>query len=101
MGDLKTVAGLTFYAQDETAGVGARILDPAWQAEWPGKRIADAGGEIRIAVVQRGARGPHEVDGITGATRTGEGITRLLRFWLGERGFGPFLARLGSEERGR
>ncbi len=99
-GDGNTVAALTFYKQGETPGMGARITEPAWQDLWPGKRLADDSGAIKITVVRGKATGPHEVDGITGATRTGAGITRLLRFWLGNHGFGPFLANLRGGKEG-
>jgi Na+-transporting NADH:ubiquinone oxidoreductase subunit C len=36
----------------------------------------------------------HQVDGLTGATWTGQGVTGLLRFWLGDDGFGPYLRNL-------
>ncbi|MDH3739126.1 MAG: NADH:ubiquinone reductase (Na(+)-transporting) subunit C [Alphaproteobacteria bacterium] len=97
-GDLNKVAALTVYEQGETPGLGSQVEDPAWQALWPGKEIADATGAIRISVVRGQASGPHEVDGITGATRTMTGITNMLHFWLGDHGFGPFLARLRSGE---
>jgi Na+-transporting NADH:ubiquinone oxidoreductase subunit C len=93
-GDGNTVAALNFYKQGETPGMGARITEPAWQSLWPGKRLADEGGTVRIAVVRGTAAGPHEIDGISGATRTGTGVTNMLRFWLGKYGFGPFLARV-------
>lgn len=96
--DLDKVAALTVYEQGETPGVGSQIEDPAWQALWPGKEIADKTGAIRIAVVRGQASGPYEVDGITGATRTMKGITNMLHFWLGDQGFGPFLARLRAGE---
>jgi Na+-transporting NADH:ubiquinone oxidoreductase subunit C len=95
--DLNTVAALTFYEQDETPGMGARIEDDAWLALWPGKRMADAEGVIRIEVVKGAGAGLHEVDGISGATRTGNGVTSLLRFWLGPDGYGPYLGRLKKE----
>ncbi len=100
-GDGNTVAALNFYRQGETPGLGARITEPAWQALWPGKKLADESGTLRIDVVKGTGRGPYEVDGITGATRTGSGISRLLRFWLGDWGFGPFLDRVkaGSLQR--
>ena len=34
---------------------------------------------------------PYNVDGLSGATLTSRGVTRLVRFWLGENGFGPYL----------
>ena len=58
--------------------------------------VSDA--NVGIAVARGSASGPLEVDGISGATRTGNGITNLLRFWLGEYGFGPFLNRLARGE---
>jgi len=91
--DLNTVAALTFYEQGDTPGLGARVADPAWTALWAGAQIADETGEIRIESV-RDAEGPYQVDAISGATRTSNGVTNLLRFWLGEDGFGPFLANL-------
>lgn len=96
--DFNKVAALTVYEQGETPGLGAQVEDSAWQALWPGKAIADESGAIRIAVVRDEATGPYEVDGITGATRTMAGITNMLHFWLGDHGFGPFLARLRAGE---
>jgi Na+-transporting NADH:ubiquinone oxidoreductase subunit C len=96
--DLTTVAGLTFYEQAETPGLGDRITDPSWLSKWPGTKITDEAGGLRIAVVQGGAKHSYEVDGISGATRTGSGVANLLRFWLGDLGFGPFLKRLAAGE---
>lgn len=96
--DGNTIAGLTFYEQGETPGIGARIEEPEWLALWPGKALADENGEIRITVVRGEAVGPFEVDGISGATRTGNGVSNMLHFWLGDYGFGPFLARLRAGE---
>jgi Na+-transporting NADH:ubiquinone oxidoreductase subunit C len=95
--DLNTVAALTFHEQEETPGMGARIEEEAWQALWPGKQVADAEGVIRIEVVKGAGAGMHEVDGISGATRTGNGVSNLLRFWLGPDGYGPYLDRLRTE----
>jgi Na+-transporting NADH:ubiquinone oxidoreductase subunit C len=96
--DLNTIAALTFYEQAETPGLGDRITEPGWLSKWAGTKIADEEGNMRVAVVQGDARRPYEVDGISGATRTGNGITKLLRFWLGDSGFGPFLKRLATGE---
>jgi len=93
-----TIAGLTIYEQSETPGLGAKILDPDWKSLWRGKKIFDERRNIRIAVVRGQAQGPHEVDGISGATRTGNGVANMIRFWLGDLGFGPFLQNLKSGE---
>ena len=93
-GDLNTIAALSIYEQGETPGIGTRITDPAWQDRWQGKQIADEAGVVSIAVVQSGASVPFEVDGVSGATRSSMGVSNLVRFWLGEYGFGPFLDRL-------
>jgi Na+-transporting NADH:ubiquinone oxidoreductase subunit C len=92
--DLRTVAALTITSQGETAGLGARIEAAEWQALWPGRVVSDDTGAIVISVVRGAASTPFEVDGISGATRTGNGITNMLRYWLGDHGFGPFLAQL-------
>lgn len=92
--DLVTIAALAIVEQGDTPGFGARIEEPEWLAQWPGKKIADETGTVRIELVRGGASTPYEVDGISGATRTSNGFTNVLRFWLGEMGFGPFLTRL-------
>lgn len=93
-GDLNTIAAISIYDQAETPGLGTRIAEPAWQAQWAGKHVADETGEMRIQVVRGAAGSEFEVDGITGATRSTNGVSNLVRFWLGEHGFGPFLANL-------
>lgn len=95
--DLVTIAALAIIEQGDTPGFGARIEEPEWLALWPGKKIADETGTIRIELVRGEASTPYEVDGISGATYTSNGITNLLHFWLGDMGFGPFLTRLRQE----
>lgn len=95
--DLKTVAALTITEQGETPGLGARIEAPEWQSLWAGKELMDATGSIVIDVVRETASGPHQVDAISGATVTSNGVANMLRYWLGDHGFGPFLDRLGEE----
>jgi len=95
--DLNTIAALTIVEQGETPGLGAKIEDANWQALWSGKEIADENGEIQVTVVRGTANTSYEVDGISGATRTGNGISNMLRFWLGPDGFGPYLRHLKAE----
>jgi Na+-transporting NADH:ubiquinone oxidoreductase subunit C len=102
-GDTSTVVALKFYEQGDTPGMGARIQNPSWEALWPGKQVYDDTGALRIGVA-RGRVSPgsadadHMVDGISGATRTSQGVHGLLRFWLGDFGFGPYLERVRHGE---
>lgn len=93
-GDLNTVAALAVTEQAETPGLGSRIEEPAWQALWPGRQLADESGEIVFSVARGRAQSQYEVDGITGATRTVNAVANAVHFWLGDYGFGPTLAAL-------
>lgn len=90
-GDVSTVAGLAITRQAETPGLGARIEEPAWLAQFSGKQVADARGEVRLGVARGVSGSEYEVDGITGATRTSNAMTNAMRFWLGPDGYGPLL----------
>ena len=103
--DLATIRGLTFYQHGETPGLGGEVDNPRWKALWPGRIAFDETGEPVIAVA-RGRVGtpqqdPHRVDGLAGATLTSRGVTAMLRFWLGERGYGPYLERLKRGSHGQ
>jgi Na+-transporting NADH:ubiquinone oxidoreductase subunit C len=95
--DFRTIAALTIFEQGETPGLGARVETPEWQALWAGKEVADDTGRIMIEVVRGTAGGPHQVDAISGATVTSNGVADMLRYWLGDHGYGPLLDRLASE----
>lgn len=96
-GDAERIEALTFYDQGETPGLGGEVASPEWLAQWRGTRVRDDEGRIRVRVAEGEAETEYEVDGISGATWTGKGVTALLRFWLGPDGFGPFLARLATK----
>jgi Na+-transporting NADH:ubiquinone oxidoreductase subunit C len=90
-GDMNTIAGLAVTDQSETPGLGARIAEPAWQASFAGTRVADEAGNIRFSVASGPSASEYEVDGITGATRTSNAISRIVRFWMGPEGYGPLI----------
>lgn len=97
-GDARTVNGITFYEHGETAGLGGEIENPRWQAKWVGRRAVNDTGAVQLQVI-KGAAGPpaddpYRVDGLSGATITGRGVTSTLDFWLGANAFGPYLARV-------
>lgn len=97
-GDTNTIAGLAVTRHSETPGLGGRIEEASWQASFPGTELRDADGELRFRVARGPASGVHEVDGITGATRTGRGVTQMVRFWLGPDGYGPLLEAIRRGE---
>jgi Na+-transporting NADH:ubiquinone oxidoreductase subunit C len=95
--DGNTVRGLRFYDHAETPGLGDQVDKPEWRAQWAGKQVFGADGEPRIEVVRgvatdRDSR--YEIDGLSGATLTGRGVTQLVRYWTGPEGFGPYLQRI-------
>ena len=101
--DLDTVAGITFYKHGETAGLGAEI-DQAWfQDNFVGKKIFD-GNELRSIRVVKGrvadvfsdsADHTYAVDGISGASMTGRGVTNLLDEKLNI--YEPYIRRVRAE----
>lgn len=93
-GDMSTLAGIAVTEQAETPGLGARIEEPLWQRGFAGKQLFDQTGAFRFAVARGPARSDHEVDGITGATRTSNAITGMIRFWAGPKGYGPLMAAI-------
>jgi Na+-transporting NADH:ubiquinone oxidoreductase subunit C len=95
-GDLNTVKGITFYEHGETPGLGGEIDNPAWKAKWTGKKIYDKDGSLQLHVAKGTAEqnNPHQVDGISGATLTANGVTNLVQYWLGDDGFKKLLKRL-------
>lgn len=102
-GDLNTVEGLGFYQHGETPGLGGEVDNPKWRSQWQGKELFNDDGKLAIQVVKGGVdpqspRADHQVDALAGATLTSNGVNNLLRFWLGEDGFGPFIANLRDGE---
>ena len=99
--DARTIRGITFYEHAETAGLGGEVDNPRWKALWPGRLAFGDDWTPKIAV-KKGSAGPVEddpyhVDGLAGSTLTSDGVTNLVHFWLGDHGFGPYLARYRAE----
>lgn len=79
--DKNTVAGASFDHKSETPGMGAEMKDnPKFKAQFEGKKIFNNSGKlVSIKVVKGGAKDKeHDVDGISGATLTSDGITNML-----------------------
>lgn len=79
--DLKTVVGAAFDHTGETPGLGAEIKDnPTFPAQFKGKSIYDESGNYTSIIVRKGgAKNPYnEVDGLSGATITADGVGEML-----------------------
>lgn len=103
-GDLNTIEGLGFYAHAETPGLGGEVDNPRWKQQWVGKELyADNPSEPQIRLVKGGVSSDtkdreHKIDALSGATLTSRGVEQLVNYWMGERGFAPFLKKLREGE---
>ncbi|MTI16050.1 Na(+)-translocating NADH-quinone reductase subunit C [Rhodobacteraceae bacterium RKSG542] len=91
--DGNEVSAFRFYEHAETPGLGAEVDNPKWMALWPGKQVYDLDGDVAIGVNKAGS-GVHHIDALAGATLTSVGVDNLIKFWMGEQGFKPFLENL-------
>lgn len=95
--DMNTIKGISFYEHKETPGLGARIEEPEWRAKWSGIHSYDENGDVATGVSKAGTPRENWVDGISGATLTGRGVSNMIQFWLGEQGYKPYLDALREE----
>jgi len=94
--DFKTVAGLTFYDQKETPGLGGEVENENWKKKWKGKQVYD-GDAVGLKVIKGDqSSNSYGVDGLAGATITSNGVTNMTKYWLGKSGFGPYIAQQKS-----
>ena len=94
------IFGLQFYQHGETPGLGAEVDNPRWKALWSNKKLRDENGALQITVAKTppAAGDAYHVDGISGATLTSDGVDNLVRYWVGENGYQPFLENLKAGE---
>jgi Na+-transporting NADH:ubiquinone oxidoreductase subunit C len=85
--DAITVRGITFYKHGETPGLGGEIEKDWFKNNFIGKKIISPDGKlVSISVVKGKVKDKipekehyHYVDGISGATLTGDGLTNFLK----------------------
>ncbi len=103
--DLQTIKAITFYEHGETPGLGGEIENPNWQAIWKGKLAYKDNGEVGITVI-KGTVDPSspnakfQIDGLSGSTLTTRGLDAMVKFWLGETGYGPFVQQRKTQKEG-
>lgn len=84
---LISIKGISFGHKAETPGLGARISDdPVISERYEGKKIYDEKGELVSVSMVKGEKGDpldeHHVDGMSGATMTGNGVNKMLKEYL-------------------
>jgi len=83
--DKNSTLGIVFYEHGETPGLGAEVDKPWFQKQFKidmGKKIFNSENELVSIYVNKKKqtnKKPHEVDGITGATVTSDGVTKFLK----------------------
>ena len=79
--DMNTVKGIVLDHQGETPGLGAEITTPKHQAMYPGKTVFEGEELVGITLKKGGAdaNNPHEVDAITGGTKTSDGVSAMIK----------------------
>lgn len=90
--DKSTVFGVYFNHDSETAGLGAEIKDNAsWQAKFKGKHLFANGNNAKVAlsVAKKVSDASTQVDAVTGATLTSNGVTEMLQAEKG--GLQPYI----------
>jgi Na+-transporting NADH:ubiquinone oxidoreductase subunit C len=94
-----TVRGFNFYSHAETPGLGGEVDNPKWIAQWPGKKVFDADFKPAIDVLKSvvdpsNPNAQYQIDGLSGATLTSNGVEYTFKYWLSENGYGKYLANL-------
>ena len=74
------VFGAYFNHESETAGLGAEIKDSQeWQEKFIGKQIWDEAGNVVLSIVKKVEDAASQVDVVTGATLTSNGVDAMLK----------------------
>lgn len=86
--DFNTVQGAIFDHKGETPGLGARITENGVQQRYSGKKLYNTEGQLVSVVMQKGegadySSDPHKVNGMTGATITGNGLNNMVKDYVG------------------
>lgn len=79
--DMNTVSGIVLDHQGETPGLGAEIATAAHQAMYQGKQLFEGDEFVSITLKKGGASegNTHEVDAITGGTKTSDGVSAMIK----------------------
>ena len=84
--DINTIEGISFGHQQETAGLGAEITEDWFINSFNDEKILNSNGEVVGIYVSKSNNDPdnidkndNEVDAISGATITGDGVSDMIK----------------------
>ena len=87
--DMNTVKGIVMDHSGETPGLGAEITTDKVQSSFVGKTIFEGNDFVSVSMRKGGATNNHEVDAISGGTKTCDGVNAMLKDGL--EGYLPYL----------
>ena len=76
--DNVVISGIVMDHAGETPGLGAEIATEKVQKAFEGKKLYNAEGEFAVRMQKGGAQNEHQVDAITGGTKTCDGVNAML-----------------------
>ena len=87
--DMNTVKGIVMDHSGETPGLGAEITSEGVQSSFVGKTIFEGADFVSVSMRKGGATNNHEVDAISGGTKTCDGVNEMLKSGL--EGYLPYI----------
>ncbi len=87
--DMNTVKGIVMDHSGETPGLGAEITTDKVQSSFVGKTIFEGNDFVSVSMKKGGATNNHEVDAISGGTKTCDGVNAMLKDGL--QGYLPYI----------
>ena len=101
--DAKTIKGFAYYSHGETPGLGGEVDNPSWKKQWIGKSIYDEEFNVEFEVVKGSVNksasnlmAQYQVDGLSGATITANGVSDSIKYWFGSNAYKKFLSNVRS-----
>lgn len=96
--DGNTINGITYYDHGETPGLGGEIESKRFTDPFKNKKLFNEQGKAALHVGKAASSDKaHGIDALSGATLTSNGVDNTFKFWLGPKGFGPYLAKVKQE----
>ena len=87
--DMNTVKGIVMDHAGETPGLGAEITTANVQNSFKGKTIFEGADFVSVTMRKGGATNNHEVDAISGGTKTCDGVNAMIK--TGLEGYLPYI----------